>query len=213
MTSTSQPDPAKEAPASSAGQATEAKTDAKTVPLGEHIELRQELRALKDELAKLQASAAKPNTGSPTSQPASADQQAMLQQIARKQQERDLADELGVNVKQAAAVADLLSKSPDLTPAEAKSLAASRNPDLFGAAGGSGGFQPGIHGTARPNAGGPQPTEPKPSPFDQRIAEIKALGGKNRQLADNAFMNLVGRVAAQQVGITDHQLMPLPKTR
>ena len=211
MTSTSQPDPAKEAPASSAGQAPEAKTEAKTVPLGEHIELRQELRTLKEKLAAMEASVVKPNAGTSQSQPASQDDKALLQQVLQRQQAQDLQAELGLgSVKAAQAVAELMGKMPGLTPVEAKNLAANRNPDLFGESSAQGGFQPGIHGAARPNAGGPPPQEPKPDEFTQRLKDIAGVSKGNRQLSDNLWVNLVGRVAASQVGLTDHQLMKMP---
>ena len=213
MTTTSQPsqpEPVKDAPGSSPEAkipATEPK-EAKSVPLGEHIELRKELRSATDRLADLEkrlALSEKPEKPA-TTHAVDGDLGTVVKEIQRKERIRELAAELGLgDRKQGEAVVDLLSKMPDLTPKEALDLAANRNPDLFKDRG-EPGFQAGIHGSMRPTPG----TQPEPQVSDYSARQAHIAKTADKVAKTQMWNNWVGSFAAKAVG-RPHQLIKIPK--
>jgi hypothetical protein len=212
MSSTAQePNPAANpgaSPAQAAGEGT-----ARTVPLGEHIQLRQEhtdlrqqFRSLQDQVAKLTGQAVNSPAPAPAAPPVTPASDP-LRDLQRRAAIDDLSLELGVDRKQASAVHDILDANPKLSAIEAKQLAAMRAPDLF--KGHDDGFQHGTHAAARPGIAIPAVPRPQVDPFEDRLNKIGNMKVKRTQQA--FFNNLMGSIAAEDVGKTDHQLMPLPQ--
>lgn len=193
-------------------QQPESTKDAPTVPLGEHIDLRKELRAVRDELAALKGSRETPQQESkqPANTPASDDNlREVVQNIQRRERVRDIQAELGLNVKQTEAVMEILDGNPSLNTVEAKIIASARNAELFAAESRPDGFDAGTHGVMRPRSAHQHP-EPKVSDFKQRQAHIAKMAKHNRVDAQTAFNNWVGSFAAKAAG-KEHSLMPLPR--
>jgi hypothetical protein len=208
MTSTSQKTEVEAKSGVSPEQAA-AKDDTKTVPLGEHIELRQKNREMTDRLAQLEAQLASSKSQPAVAAPADNGLADRLQRLERQNRLGDIAAQLGTDAKQSEAVAALLDKSPDLTPEEALTLASRRNKDLF--KGEDDGFQPGIHASARPGVRLPEPTKPEVDSMAERAAQIRDLSradSKKRDIgkADRLLNNWLGTMAAADVGKPGHSL-------
>lgn len=184
----------------------------------EMIKHRQEAARLREELAALKggdssADTAKPDVVPPQT-PAGDKVAERLEKLERQTQLRELADEYGLSPQQADVVSDLMRKM-GLDAGEAKTLAAHRDPDMFAVEGGSAGFDASMHGSARPTSGStPQPVDQQKTEDPQdRLKYIKQLretGQKKR--AKQYLDNLVGSIAAQQVGRPGHEKLPIPKT-
>lgn len=208
MTSTSQKTEGEAKSGVSPEQAAPSGND-KTVPLGEHIELRQKNREMADRLAQLEAQVAKkPDPPAPAGPPDNG-MAERLQRLERQSRLQSISTDLGTNPKQSEAIAALMDKLPDLTPEEAMTLASKRHQDLF--KGEDDGFQPGIHASARPGVRLPEPAKPEVDPFQERAAKIKDLShpnSKNRDIgkADYLLNNLLGTLAAEDVGKPGHTL-------
>lgn len=191
----------------------EANRDDRTVPLRELVEMRQELRATREELERLKAGASKNSTESPASPKAAKDSDlaSTVRELKRDNLLRDLRTEHGLaNSKQATAVADILDSMPGLKPEEAKSIAQGRFPDLFKEVDASGGFNEAVHGSSRPRSVSHDP-EPKKSDFQERAEHITARFKGDKQAGMRAWNNWVGSFAAKEIGMTGHRLIPLPK--
>ena len=204
MTTTSQdpkPEPnAGVSPAQGAGEGA-----ARTVPLGEHIDLRKRHRELEEEIARLKVLAANnPPAPAPTAPPTTPPPDP-TKDLLRRAAIEDLREELGVDRKQATAVHDMLQANPALSAVEAKSLAAMRNAELF--KGSDDGFHPGTHGAARPGVAVPPQPKPDVDPLEDRLKKIGAMPSKSRQ--DVYLNNLLGSMAAEDVGKPGHSLLPL----
>lgn len=210
MTSTSQKNPGSQEGAGASPTPTPAQEAAsKSVPLGEHIELRQQNRALADELAELKARLAAANT--PPAAPAvpPPDLQETVRDLQRRAKLADLSRDLGTSPEQTALVAELIEKSPGLSAPEARHLAALRKPELF--AGADDGFREGIHGGSRPGVALPAPKPPERDELADRIKYIASLQGKNTRKQDELFFNLCGSIAAEDTGTQGHHLLDIPK--
>lgn len=204
MSATAQPE-GKDAPGKvPEGKTPEPKTDDKMVPLGEFIELRQQLKAMGEKLKTFEDQRVAPEkVETKTAPPVLTDTEQLrneLKDIQRRERLRDLTNELGLgDQKQAQAVLDILGKNPDLAPPEALELAAKRAPDTFKERGGSG-FDPNIHGSLRPKPGN-QPPEPKPSEHKQRIAHMAKLTKEGRRHdAEEFAVDLIGQAGAKALG-------------
>lgn len=213
MTTTSQDDqpkvpegsePTKEAP--------KASTDDKTVPLGELVKIRQEAARLREEKAALEARLAESKkTDEPKQQPDD-DLSKTVQSLLRRDRLRDLQAELDLTPKQADAVAELMDSMPSLSQDEAHAIAAKRDPDTFADNGQTRGYQPGIHGSARPTPGS-RPADEQGPDTEDRLAYIKKVQSSNKGQATRLLNNLVGSIAAEQMGKPGHQRIPIPKTQ
>jgi len=191
-----------------------ASTDDSKALKAEMIKHRQEAARLREELEKAKASTAEAaNQAEPPKAPPGESALERIERLERQSQLRDLMGSQGLNAKQADVVADLMTdKGLDAT--EARTLAALRDPDLFAAEGQSvTGFQAGVHGSTRPTAGSAPVVEDQVSDAERRqarILELKKTGHKKeaKRLADN----VLGAIAARQVGRPGHELIPIPKT-
>lgn len=212
MTTTSQDEPAKDAPDLESGtKHTEAKKDDRMVPLGELVELRQELRMLKEQLAQTKTGGASADTPEKPKmpQPQPAELFEAVKDLQRRERMRSLAAELGLDSeKQVAEVAKILDANPGLNPVEAKSIASVRSPDVFSEVA-SNGYDPAVHSSMRPRSAGAQ-VEPPKSDFKDRLAYVGETIKKNKSHGIRAFNNLVGSFAAKAVG-RQHDLLPIPK--
>jgi hypothetical protein len=210
MTSTSQDPSVKGDSGSSPEKQPETPKETRQVPLDALAEARQKARAAEERIAAMEAELARLKT--PQQPAAAAQPQSEIEKIGRQLQEmqhkervRELTVELGLaDDKQAAYVAELHGKYPDLTPTEAFELAAKRKPDMFKEMG-QPGFDPRIHGSTRPRAG--VPPEPKPSDRAKRIEAMKKATGSDKHKLLN---NYVGGLAAQALGWgKDHKKSPI----
>lgn len=205
MTSTSQESKVEVKTGASPEQAAATDT-AKTVPLGEHIELRQRFRALEEENAKLKVPAENKSAA-----PAAAFDQEQIAALTRRARIQDLQVELNASPKQAEAVAAVMDKAKDLSPVEARQLAAMRQPDLF--KDDDDGFQPGTHGVARPGVRMPEPVAERDEVGDSITYMRSLLDDKsptfNKNKAGLYLNNLAGRLAAMDTGKPGHQLLPI----
>lgn len=186
--------------------------DAQTVPLGEHIDLRKELRAVRDELAALKGGQATPKQEPkpPATTPASDDSlREVVAGIQRRERVRDIRAELGLDDKQTNAVMEILDANPSLSTVEAKTIASVRHADLFAAEARQDGFDAGTHGVMRPRSAHQHP-EPKTSDFKSRTKHLSNLREHNKVAAQSAWNNWVGSFAAKAAG-KEHSLMPLPR--
>lgn len=207
MTSTSQKSESDPKPGASPEQGAD-HGNAKQVPLGEHIELRQQHRTLADENAQLKAQLAAMNKPPASAAP---DQglAETVRDLSRRQRLTDLSSELGTSTKQTQAIAELIEKTPGLSAIEAKSLATMRSPDLFKDDADQ--FLPGTHGSARPGVGIPTPHVDRDETEDRINFILSQKQNRNRQ--DRLFDNLIGHIAAEDVGMPGHQMIPLPQQR
>jgi hypothetical protein len=206
MTSTSQTDPSDNATDSASVNEAQSETGTRSVPLEALAASRQKARTAEQELAEVKAELArlKESAGAAPAQTPTEIQELskQLAVIQRREQMRDLSRDLGLpDVKQAEAVATVMAKNSDLTPAEAMELARKRQPDLFNDLG-QPAFDPGMHGSLRPTSGGHLPVE---SDRTQRLEAItKAQGFRKEALVNN----YLGGVAARLLGLP-HNKIPL----
>lgn len=212
MSATAQPDGKGADGNVPAGKTPEPKDD-KVVPLGEFIELRQQLKAMSEELTALKTAKAPVKTEpEPPKPPLSETEQIgqKLRDIEKRERIRDLVGELGLaDQKQGQAVYDILSKNADLAPPEALELAAKRNQELFKERAGSG-FDKNVHGSLRPTPGN-QPPEPKPSEHKQRLEYAKKLSAAgHRDAAEEVAIDMIGAAAAKVIG-WDYKPKPIPQ--
>jgi len=202
MTTTSQ-EQGKDVGGSEPVQKSEPKAEQQGVPVGEHVELRQELRQAKERLAQLESELTKKKT------PIGDDLAEQVRQIRERQRVTDLVADLGLaDQKQGKAVLDLLAENPGLKPAEAHMLAKARTPDVFNDTAQPGGFDPAIHGSRRPQSSG-IPQEPKVDERKKRLDAIKGLLKTDKMRATDIAMNWLGHLAAQKAGKTNHKLIDL----
>lgn len=186
------------------------KKDERTVPLGEHIQLRQELKELKDQLAQLKPATTPPKTEPQATNTAPAGDDEFRREYRRDKSIRSIQDDLGLTGKLAGLVQDVIDKNSNTSPAEALAIAKMRNPDDF-AETTANGFQEGIHGATRPGAGGQPITEPPKDELKQRLEYAATFRGKDKTRLEAYTNNVLGAIAARQVGNKAHQLLPLPK--
>jgi hypothetical protein len=189
----------------------EDKKDERSVPLGEHIELRQKLKQLEEENAKLKTAATPPKqeAQASTQAPVSDEVGSLVREFRREKAIVAITEELGLPRKQANLVQDIIDKNPNASPAEALAIAKMRTPDSF-AETTAAGFQQGTHGALRPGAGQPQ-TEPQKPDHQSRKEFALSLRGKDKATQEDLIANWQGSIAAKQVGKRDHQLIPIPK--
>jgi hypothetical protein len=192
-------------------------TDDKTVPLSELVKHRQRASEAEARLAEMQAQLDKLNGQADTGaaeQPQSTEShnwEDRLTRIERQETMRTLMAEQGLDSKQAEAVQGIMSDMPGLNPAEARMIAAQRDNELF-AEGAGAGYDPATHGSSRPMPG-VAPAEPQQSDYEQRLQMAGDLisSGSDKKTAQRLLNNLVGSIAAQQVGKAGHQLIPIPR--
>jgi len=191
-------------------------TDDKTVPLNELVKHRQraseaEARAeeLQRQIDELNSQASNAEAEQP--QPTESTWEDRLMRIERQESMRNLMTEQGLDNKQAEAVHSIMSEMPGLNPAEARMVAAQRDGELF-AEGAAAGFDPATHGSSRPTPGS-MPAEQQESDYEQRLkmAGEMIASGQDKKTASRLLNNLVGRIAAQQVGRSGHEMIPLPR--
>lgn len=183
------------------------------MPVGEFIEMRQQLRQALEKIAALEAKPAAPQKteATPAPAPPATEQEQIsrkLQDIERRERIRDLVSELGLaDQKQGQLVLDILSKNTDLAPPEALELAAKRSPDVFKERTG-GGFDPRIHGSLRPTPGSqPEPKKPDKQLRAEHIKKLRADGHK--QQADEYVTDIMGAAGAEALG-WEYKKLPLP---
>lgn len=186
----------------------------RSVPLDQHIELRQEVRALREKLAQMEKTAAPQKAASDPATPKTPvendSQMALIQQLVEKDRIRDLRMELGLqDEKQAAAVAKLLKESPGLSPTEALTIMATRDQDLFGSGGGGSDSQASF-ATLRPRPGSQPQTEQKEPTLRQRFEHINSLGVVDKREQTKQLYRVIGHEAAKSIG-WESKLPPLPQ--
>jgi len=189
--------------------------DAQGVPVGEFIEMRKELRAAREELARLQArnDQTEPTAPAATAQASDGGIQEAVRELQRNDRIRGLETELGLASRdQAEAVAKIMDANPSLNAIEAHTIASSRDGELFGKVDDAGGFDPGTHGAMRPRSASLEPDPPQKSDFQQRHELLEQRFKHDKVGAQKAWNNWVGSFAAKAVG-REHDLIPLPKKR
>lgn len=200
--------------------------DDKKVPLGELVKQRQAASEAKKaaeaaearikELESLLAKTEKPKGDTETvktAKPVESDPRLQqLDDIVRKDAIRDLRDQKGLTFAQAEKVHEIQSRMPELDFDEAFAIAASRHVNLFSDDdGASAGFNPGVHGSIRP-APGAQPPASNESDMKDRISHYQKLRPQNKRQAQAVWNNMVGNIAAQQLGLQGHKLIQIPKS-
>ena len=214
MTSTSQDDDQTDPVGSEpTKQGQSASTDDKQVPLGEHIEQRQDLRDARARIEALEKQLAEASkvkgTPAPTQEPT--DLAKQIRDLQRRDTLRELKVDLGIGTKQAEAILGLMDKMPGLSGDEARTLASVRDPGLFEADGSADGFQEGVHGASRPRPGAEPVRSEAELDTPQRLEAIKKLMTVDKRQANKLIQNLIGSIAAKQVGKPGHQRLPIPK--
>lgn len=200
----------------------ESSQDDKKVPLGELVKQRQAAaeakkaadaasERIKELEARLAESEKKPAKPEPAENPVEPDPRtSKLDEILRKDAIRDLRDQHGLTFAQAEKVHELASRLPDLDFDEVFAIAASRNVELFAEDGSAAaGFNPGVHGASRPGHGG-QPVASNESDMQARVAHYQKLRATNKGAAQEVWNNMVGSIAAQQLGLPGHQKIKIP---
>jgi TolA-binding protein len=201
----------------SAGQVDETSTGDKTVPLNELVKHRQRASEAEARVEELQRQIEEMNSQVDTpdsEQPQPTESHSWEDRLARMERQesmRNLMSEQGLDHKQAEAVHGIMSDMPGLNPAEARMIAAQRDGELF-AEGAAAGYDPATHGSSRPTPGA-MPAEPQQSDYQQRLdmAGEMIASGRDKKTANKLLNNLVGRIAAQQVGKSGHEMIPLPR--
>lgn len=210
MTSTSQPESEANKGGSSSPTPSTPDKEPQAVPLGEHIEMRKDLRKALDEVAALKeqlAKSAKPVDPADSKTPSVAELHKTLQELQNENARKAVIGELGLtDVKQADAVVKLMQEK-GLAAHEALSIAASRSPDIFAGLGGTNGNAPQF-GSLTPRPG--SSPQPKPDDDQLRSAYIKSLHGKDERTRERYLDNRVGHFLAESMG-WEHQLLPLPQ--
>ena len=193
-------------------------TDDKQVPLSELVKMRQAKSAAEEKTKELEARLAEFENQQTSTEPKSANNAIntedpnILHQLLRKDRLRDLRTDEGLTGAQAEKVLDLMDSMPGLQVHEARNIAASRHEDLFSESGeASTGFDAGVHGSTRPVPGS-QPEPERQSDTPERLAFVKNTMSKNKDLANRVWNNVIGSIAAEQVGRQGHQRIKLPKT-
>lgn len=178
--------------------------NARTATAGEPVDYSQRIRELEQENARLRETSK--NSPAPA-QPAPTAGQASdaVRELQRRAARQDLVEELGISRQQAEAVLDVMDSNPTLSPVEAKSLAAMRKADLFKGSEDDG-FDARTHAAARPGVAIPAP-KVEVDPMDDRLRKINAMPSQRRK--DQYLNNLIGSIAAEDLGKTGHQLLPL----
>lgn len=212
MTTTSQNQDASDKPVSSTDTKTEATKDTKTVPLGEHIELRQKLRETNERLAAMEARLAQSANATDSAAPKAPlddDTRKIIVELQEDKRITSLVDELGLfDRAQGAKVAGILKDLPKLSPAEALTIAAARDPEAFKDRGQAGNAQA-SHGSLRPRPGS-QPAIQQESDHVARAKYVASLAGKDKRQHRAYADNMVGAHLAKAMG-WEHQKMPIPK--
>lgn len=211
MTTTSQPEGEKTPAASSAAHTANSpkSEEPKTVPLGEHIELRQEHRKTLDELAKLQArlaDASKLEVPADPKGPSINDVAKDLQELKTDRLRARLRGELGLASDAAADQVAKLMQTMGLDAREALSVAAMRDPKAFEATGLPTGAEPAF-GQLTPRPG--SSPQAKPDDAERRIAYKKALRGKDESVRTRVLENQIGHHLAAEL-VWEHKLLPIP---
>lgn len=126
--------------------------------------------------------------------------------------------EMGLTGDQAQKVHEIAAES-GLSEAEARQVAALREPDLFAEGTGSG-YDPAVHGSSRPMPGSVPPMQDERSAYEQQLegaASYMATQGEasfDKRFARRIQNNLVGHIAHKQAGRKgEHKLIPLPKRK
>lgn len=135
-----------------------------------------------------------------------------LDEILRKDAVRDLRDQRGLTYEQAERVHEIQSRMPELDFDEAYAIAASRHTDVFSEDGrGVQGYDPGVHGASRPGPGSKPPVVNE-SDWETRIGHYQKLRGVNKGAAQTVWNNMVGSIAAKQLGVQGHTRLKIPNT-
>ncbi len=209
MTTTSQPEGAKP-PETPSVPDKGAAPEPKSVPLGEHIEMRQELRKAIDELASLKAELAKPKKTDDPAHPKAPSLEAVAQTVREmelRDKRRDVQGQLGLaDDKQVDAVLKLMTEMA-LSPDEALAIAAKREPAVFASKDRPTGGEPQFGSlTPRPGAG----PQPKPDDAQKRREYIQSLRGKDEKLRERYLDNQIGHHLGEALG-WQHDLLQLPQ--
>lgn len=207
MTTTSQSD-GKDKPGSEPAKA-EPSQEPKTVPLGEHIELRQKLRERDEKFAAMEAELAqlknKPAPEAPKN-PQLDEITKTLSEIQLRENRRAIQSELGLTDEKAADEVVKLMKEKGLAAREALTIASLRQPDLFASKERATGGEPQFASlTPRP---GSTPQQ-KPDELEQRRAYRASLKGKDEAMRGRVIDNEIGGHLADALG-WDHQLLKIP---
>lgn len=202
-------------------------TGDKTVPLNELVKMRQaaseakkakeaadaQIKELQDRLAESEKKREeKPAPKAERKEDPDPSKLDKLDEILRKEAIRDLQSENGLTFAQAEKIHEMMSKMPDLDFEEAHALAASRNIDVFSEDGRpAAGYNPATHGATRPRPGS-QPPMREESDMQSRLKAIRDTRKTHKATSKALFNNLVGSIAAKQLGREGHQRMKIPKT-
>jgi hypothetical protein len=127
------------------------------------------LRAENDELKKQKATP--PAKDSQTDGKGQLDSLlAQVKDIQDRNSRNELQRLLGLTEEQTQKVQEVLSQAPNFTPKEALTIARGRHADLFQGKD-QRGFDPGIHGSVRPNGSG----APPPKTLKEQVGAIKTM--------------------------------------
>lgn len=176
------------------------------------VKQRQRAAELEKQLQELKGQQSAESTGDkPPQAPESDKLLERLDQIERRDRLRELRSDMELSSEQAGVVADLMDQMPGLDAAEAKALAALRDPEKFSADGAHpDGFDPSVHGTSRPTTGAP-PVQTEENDYESRLETIGKLRLHNKKQHSRLLNNLVGSIASKQMKRSGHQKIPLPR--
>lgn len=201
----------------SEGSNAAASADDKTVPLSELVKQRQRAAEAERKWAEAQAqlekvSQATKSDRQPPKPTESNPFEDRLKRMERQESLRTLMAEHGLDAKQANAVHAILEEMPSLNETEARQVAALRDPDAFAEGASAAGYDPAVHGSSRPRPGSMPTAQSDNSDYDARLEHAKKLLVSGNKKAHQRFVNnMVGRIAARQVGRPGHESIPLPR--
>lgn len=199
------------------GETAAASTDDKTVPLAELVKQRQRASDAERQLAEIKAQLAgerqAPETDpKPPQSTESNPFEARLKAIERRDSLNLLMSEQGLDAKQADAVQAIMDEMSGLNSTEARQIAALRDPDTFAESASRTGYDPGMHGSSRPMPGSVPDASNESSDYEDRLEHAASLLKSGNKKAHARFVdNMVGRIAARQVGRSGHKMLPLPR--
>lgn len=209
MTATSQTDGAGEA--SKVPVTNPEPTEPKTVPLGEHIELRKKFREADERIAKLESAlAAKANTPDPATQKApqgNDDLRKDIEALKTKERLRSVSDELGLGDPKQVEKVSALMDATGLNAREALAIMAQREPEAFADVGQRGGAEASFASLAPRPGSSPQP---KRDEVADRRKFVQSLKKTDRQSYNRYLDNQIGGHLADALG-WEHKLLDIPK--
>lgn len=190
----------------------EAKKEPSGVPVGEHVEMRQKLREVSDELAETKARLAQFEARKEPANPEPPqwvkEPQGQVKGIKDENRIAKTKAEYALDDAQAKEVLAFLDRNPDTEPQEAIQLLATRKPDVFKGREESGSGQP-QYGSLRPTPSS-QPPVKQPSDYQQRIEFMKKNRAVNKQLVNKIGDNILGGMLAKTMG-WEHKKLTIQK--